>query len=615
MTGRYRVIILLLITIFNYSFSRIPDDDKDGINKIRNNNITKEEILQHIKYLSSDLMEGRFPGTKEDSLTESYIVSEFKHYNLMPFAENSYLQPFQMITQMQLKENNKLQIVQNGKTESLQTGKDFIPLGFSGNGRAEGNIVFAGYGITAPDQNYDDYRDRDGNEIDVNGKILIVLRYSPGGINPHTNPFQKYEALRYKALKARDTKASAIIIVNEFNTGDDKLIELNYDNAPQNAGIPVINCKREMVENIFNTIGLNLTSIQSEIDSTKKSNSFELKNTSAIINTQIEPVKVITHNVLGFIEGNDPDLKNEVIVIGAHKDHLGYGLYGSLYTGADKQIHNGADDNASGVAGLLEIAQKVSSQKEDLKRSILFIAFGGEEAGLLGSEYFTKSGLFHKLKIDAMINMDMIGRLSDNKLIIYGTGTSAIWNNLLDSLNKQFNFIISKIPDGLGPSDHSSFYLKNIPVLQFFSGAHKDYHTPTDDYEKINSGGEERIANFVYEVGMTLDEIRDKPGFIKVAARSNENPSLEDIRVYVGTIPDYSAAEEGMKLSGVREGSPAEKGGLKGEDVIIKFGDKDVRNIYDYMYAMNEHKPGEEVEIIVLRDKKMLTLKVILGSR
>lgn len=606
--------IFILSVLFLYSFGFY--DGKDDIEGLRNNKITKEEIYQHIKYLASDQLEGRFPGTKGDSLTDSYISNEFKKYNLKPFGENGYFQPFEIYTHVRLSGENDFQVDLNGNKSSYSVDKDFIPIGFSGKGRAEGNLVFVGYGISAPEQNYDDYKDKNGNEIDISGKILVMMRYSPGGTDAHNNPFEKYERSRYKTLSARDGNAAGIILINGPDTGDeDKLIKLSYDNALQDAGLPVINCKREIIENVFKENGLDLHQIQNEIDSTKTSNSFALKNVKAVIEANVEPVKVITNNVIGFLEGKDPDLKNEVIVIGAHKDHLGYGLYSSLYSGSDKQIHNGADDNASGIAGLLEIAQKISDQRNNLKRSILFIAFGGEEAGLLGSAYFTKSNLFEKLNIAAMLNMDMIGRLADNKLIIYGTGTSSIWNNTLDSLNNGYNFNITKTPDGFGPSDHSSFYAKNIPVLHFFSGTHTDYHSPTDDYDKINSEGEVMIANLVYDVAMDLDRMNTKPDFIKVVSNNNENMSMGSVKVYVGTIPDYSATVEGMKLAGVKEGSPAEKGGLKAEDIIIKFGSKDVKNIYDYMYAMGEFKPGEEAEIIVLRGTEKVALKITLGSR
>lgn len=604
---------LLLVLILSLNFK--PFDDKDEIEKLRNKKITKEEIYQHIKYLSSDAMEGRFPGTKGDELTENYIINEFKKYKLKPFGENGYLQPFELYTQVKLSGENDFNVVTNGVNKSYTLQEDFIPYGFSGNGNAEGEMIFVGYGISAADQNYDDYKDKNGNSIDVKGKILMMMKYSPGGINPHDNPFQKFEAIRFKALNAREKGAAGIIIFSGPNDGEDKLTKLSYDNVSQNAGLPVINCRREIVENLFKERGLDLLDIQNKIDSDKSPNSFSLNDASANIETNVEPVKVVTDNVIGFIEGSDPVLKNEVIVIGAHKDHLGYGQYGSLYQGSDRQIHNGADDNASGVAGVLEIAQKFSSQKKNLKRSLLFMCFAAEEAGLIGSAYFTNSKLFEKLNIVAMLNMDMIGRLVDDKLVVYGTGTSSVWDSLLDSLNKSYNFSLTKTPDGVGPSDHSSFYIKNIPVLHFFSGTHTDYHSPSDDYNKINSGGEEKIVNFVYETALSLDERSNKPDYIKVVTGNEDKRSMGDVKVYVGTIPDYSSNVEGMRITGVKEGSPADKAGLKGGDVIIKFGNTDVKSIYDYMYAMAEFKPGDETDIIVLRNNEKISLKVTLGSR
>lgn len=593
----------------------IPVSGSDGIENVRDEKITKEELLQHIKYLSSDELEGRFPGTKGDSLTDSYIANEFKKYDLKPVEGGSYYQPFEMYTGVKLEAVNELEISSGGNSVSYDVEQDYIPVGFSGKGTAEGDLIFVGYGISAPEQFYDDYKDRKGQDIDIKGKILVMMRYSPGGTDVHNNPFKKYELTRYKTLHPRENNAAGIIVINGPSGGEDNLSRLTYDNALQDAGLPVVHVKRDIIEKIFLKNGYDLSQIQKEIDSTKAPYSFPLNDARAKLVVNISPVKAETNNVLGLLEGNDPLLKNEVIVIGAHKDHLGYGLYGSLYNGKDKQIHNGADDNASGTAALLEIAQKFSSERKDLKRSILFMAFGAEETGLLGSAYFVKSPEFQNMNIVSMLNMDMIGRMTDNKLIIYGTGTSPVWDKLIDSVNSSYAFNITKTPDGFGPSDHSSFYSKNIPVLHFFSGTHSDYHSPSDDYEKINIDDAVKIANMVFEVASEIDGIPVKPEFTKVSSANNDNRSMGNVKVYVGTIPDYSATVEGMKLSGVKEGSPAEKGGLKAEDIIIKFGSKDVKNIYDYMYAMSEFKPGEEAEVIVLRNNEPVTLKITLGSR
>ena len=612
---------VLLASIISYSFHPFnpfnPNDGKDDIEKLRNNNLTSSEIYQHINYLSSDLLEGRFPGTEGDDMTTDYLSNEFKNYGLKPYGDEGYIQNFEMYTHIKLSGENKFSTTSDGWDNTYVTGSDYTPLGFSDNGIVSGQLVFAGYGISAPDENYDDYKNKDGKEIDIKGKVVVIMKYSPGGSNPHGNPFEKYEPLRQKAHIPKERGAAGIIFINGPGTGDeDKLSDLKFDRVLQTAGLPVINCKREIIENLLNRNGMDLKKITEGIDESKSSNSFEIKDGFAAIEVNIEPVKVITDNVIGLLEGNDPDLKNEVIVIGAHKDHLGYGLYGSLYAGNDKQIHNGADDNASGTAGVLELAQKFSSEKIDLKRSILFICFGAEEAGLLGSAYFTDSKLFEDLNVIAMINMDMVGRLSDDKLIIYGTGTSPVWDNILDAHNTDYNFKITKTPDGLGPSDHSSFYLKNVPALHFFTGTHTDYHSPPDDIEKINAEGELRILNFIYDIVNDLDDANVKPEFTKVEiSENNEKRSMGSVKIYVGTIPDYSYSGDGMKIAGVKEGGPADKGGMIAEDIIVKFGNVDVKNIYDYMFAMGEFKPGDEAEITVLRNNEPVVLKVTMGSR
>ncbi|MBK8981755.1 MAG: M20/M25/M40 family metallo-hydrolase [Ignavibacteria bacterium] len=613
--NKINLIAVLLISLSLYSF--FPQDGKDGIEGLRNNNITSSEIYQHIKYLSSDELEGRFPGTRGDILTSEYLINEFKKYDLKPYGENGYVQNFDVYTHVSLSGNNYFKTSLDGSEKEYIIETQFTPLGFSGNGTASGQMVFAGYGISAADQNYDDFKDKDGNEIDIKGKVLVIMKYSPGGSDPHSNPFEKYEALRQKTQIPKERGAAGIIFINGPSTGDDdKLTGLKFDRVLQNAGIPVINCKREIIENILAKDGKDLKKIQDDIDNSKSSNSFVIKNSYASFETNIEPVKAVTDNVIGLIEGNDPVLKNEVIVIGGHKDHLGYGLYGSLYSGNDKQIHNGADDNASGIAGVLELAQKFSSVRKDLKRSILFICFGAEEAGLIGSAYFTNSKLFEDLNVVAMINMDMVGRLSDDKLIIYGTGTSPIWNDMLDKFNSNYNFNLTKTPDGLGPSDHSSFYVKDVPSLHFFTGTHGEYHAPPDDVEKINAEGQLRIMDYIYDIVRDLDVSSSKPEFTKVVVtENNEKRSMGSVKIYVGTIPDYSYTGEGMKISGVKQGGPAETGGMQAGDIIVKFGNTEVKNIYDYMFAMGGFKPGDEAEITVLRNNEPVVLKVEVGSR
>jgi hypothetical protein len=597
-----KIIVLILFFSLNYVFAQ------NDIEKVRNNEITKEEIYRHIKYLASDKLEGRYPGTIGGNLAMDYISKEFKTYGLTPFGDSSYIQPVEMITDLRLGNGNKLELIKEGESINYEVEKDWIPLSFTSNGNMNGELVFIGYGITAPDLNYDDYKG-----IDVTGKIVVIITNSPTSTSTN-NTFFQYESLYKKISKARDNKAAGIIVVTDKYT-EDILPKLIYSLASRSSGIPIVKLRREYIENIFSDLRKDFEKIQEKINDKHNPESFVLSGWSVKANINVEQVKAKTGNVLGYIEGNDPILKNEVIVIGAHYDHLGWGGENSLYEGKNKKIHYGADDNASGTTGVLEVAQKLSSNKELLKRSILLICFTGEEEGLIGSSYFTNSSIFSKLNIVTMINMDMIGRMEDNKLIINGTGTSSTWVKELDEINNNYNFTMSYIPDGFGPSDQSSFYSKNIPVLFFFTGLHPDYHKPSDTYDRINSEGEEKVTKFVYDLSLNIDTAVKKPDFTKVVESTEKRRETGPVKVYVGTIPDFSSNEEGYKISGVKEGSPADKGGMKAGDLMIKFGGKEIKNIYDYTAALGEHKPGEEVEVLVKRNNDTLTVKVILGKK
>lgn len=586
---------LFLSAVLITTFAAISPSDKTP-------KITAGEVSDHIKYLSSDELAGRFPGTDGDRLTEEYIVNEFKEYKITPAGDDGYKQPFDYISEIKLGSGNSLSI---GNGELIQgAGTQFTPVYLSSNGIASGNIVFVGYGINAPELNYNDY-----TGIDLKGKIALMMMYSPGYNTPHDNPFSKFERLRIKCAAAKEQGAAGIIVVKGPESGEDELVTLRMSGPGENLGIPVVNVKRDYVEYIFkNTKNMSLSEVQKSIDSLRTPMSFEFGGGMAEIKTDLVHVKANTNNVIGKIEGSDPVLKNEYIVIGAHMDHLGDGLkYGSLYEGHDAQIHNGADDNASGVAGVLELAQYYASKKKELKRSIIFMCFSGEEAGLLGSAFFTKSEMMKKYNIVSMINLDMVGRLTDNKLTIGGTGTSSIWQGLLDSLNKTYNFSAAYNKDGYGPSDHASFYAKDIPVLFFFTGLHKDYHKPSDDWQFINADGEAKVLNMVVSIVNYVDKNSAKPDFIKVTEEKKETNM--GFRVTLGVIPDYSSTKEGLEITGVKSGGVAEKAGLQGGDVITKLGQYDIKNIYDYTDALSKFKPGEESEVTYIRGTETKTVK------
>ncbi|HPI36966.1 MAG TPA: M28 family peptidase [Ignavibacteriaceae bacterium] len=568
--------------------------------------ITAHELLSHISFLASDELKGRMTGTDEILLAAEYIKSEFIKYGLKPVFDKSFFQEFQFIAGIELGNNNSLKFITKEEEINPALKSDFIPVSFSGETQIKGKIVFAGYGISSTKVNYDDYRD-----IDVTDKIVVILRNHPENNNPQSK-FNEYSSLRYKASTAKEKGAAGVIFVNGYEFENDNLVQLKYDKAPIVKDFAALHIKREFIEKIFSAAGLSFKEVQKLIADSLKPASIEL-DVETEIETEIKEIQKVCRNVAGLLIGNDPILKDEYLVIGAHYDHLGMGEAGSLFRGEEPQVHNGADDNASGTAGVLELAQKFGSINSEFKRSIIFIAFSGEELGLLGSNYFVNHSPIPTEKMIAMFNMDMIGRLNEEKsLIVYGTGTSSIWKEELEK-NNQSGFKLTFNDEGFGPSDHSSFYGKNIPVLFFFTGVHSDYHRPTDDVEFINSDGQKDVVRFIYQLAKNVATSESKPNYISVPRKEME--STRAWRVYVGTVPDFASTSDGFKISGVNDGSPAASGGMKAGDIINSFAGKAINNIYDYVYALQDCSPGDEVDVIVTRNGKKLSLKVKLGMR
>jgi len=533
-----------------------------------------ERLKKDVSYLASDALEGRRTGTKGANDASRYIADEFSRLGL-----KRSLQSFPYVAGVELGKGNALTFGPN--RDALQVGVDWLPLGFSTNGRVVAAPVSVGFGITASELNHDDYAG--GN---AKGKIAIANQGTPDSDNPHGR-FIRFEGVRWKAVAARNAGASALIVVaREDDFKSDRLTKLTFDNQGGDAGIPVVVVSRQGLEKIQKAAEISLT-----IDVVRK--------------------EVPAYNVIGVLEGSDPVLKNENIVIGAHYDHLGHGGEGSGSLSPDSNdIHHGADDNASGTAGVLELARIFSAQRPRLKRTLVFIAFGGEEEGLLGSNYYVNHPVVPLANTVAMINMDMIGRMRDQKLSIGGVGTATEWRPMLTQTN---GFELTMSEDGLGPSDHSSFYLKQIPVLFFFTGAHNDYHKPSDTFEKINYTDEARILTLVTRIIRDLDAAEKRPTY--VAVKSSSTPRAGGFRVFVGTIPNYADSTNGLLIDGVRDDSPAAKAGIKAGDRVVKIGDREIKNVYDYTYALGEMKAGQEYVFEVVRGNEKLSLKVVPEGR
>jgi hypothetical protein len=583
-----------------------------GILAAQNNNpeITSAEIQDHINYLASDQLEGRMTGTPELYKAAEFLKKEFESYGLKPLFNGSYFQEFPFMEKLELSSENILEL--NFENESLSesyymvVGSDYTTLSFSDNLLVESELVFAGYGISAEELDYDDYAN-----VDVKDKIVVVFRNHPDMKSPHSE-FEQYSSLRYKTTIARDRGAKGIIFLNTLDKTNDELITLKYDNAGKIKDISAVQLKRNLANDMFRNYNTDIFSIQKLIDSLKTPASFTLKNYSAKILTDVKELRGTSVNVGAYIDAGNENFKDEYLVIGAHFDHLGWGGDNSLYMG-EPSIHNGADDNASGTTGLLELAEKFASIKNQLDRKLVFIAFSGEELGLLGSSFVVNNFPIPIENNITMINMDMIGRLNDkNDLIVYGTGTSSKWKNILDDKN-EYDLNLTFNDEGFGPSDHSSFYGKKVPVLFFFTGTHSDYHKPSDDADKINAAGQEKVLKFIYDVALTIVNSETRPDYISVERK--DTGKMTGTKVYVGTVPDFAGEVDGYKLGGVTDGSPAAKAGLQAGDIITQFGDKKISNIYDFTYALGNYVPGDKVNVLAKRGEEELTFEIELGSR
>lgn len=578
--------------------------------------ITAAELTAHIKYLASDALEGRGSGSRGNEQAAAYIAGLLKEYGIPSALSSGYSQPFDFVASVKLGSANSLVFegtgVPGGK-KTAGTDAEFRPFGFTSNESVHGPLLFAGYGISAPDGSYDDYK-----SIDAKGKIVVVLRYSPEGNDPH-GMLNQYSSFRNKARTARDKGAVGLLVVTGPNDDpDDDLVKLSFDQAFANSGIPAVCVKRSVVEPFFTAKGWTLKALQDTMKSTKTPVVFDFPGVAASLTAEVVKVNATTSNIIGYLPGNDPALKDQVIVLGAHFDHLGYGGPGSGSLKPDTTaIHHGADDNASGTAGLLEVAQAFAAVKGSLKRGVVFAFFSGEELGTLGSAYYVNNPPVPLTSTVAMLNMDMIGRLDNRSLTVGGTGTSPVWNALLARYNTDSTFVVKAVPDGYGPSDHAQFYGKDLPVLFFFTGTHNDYHKPSDTWNTINYAGEEQVVRYVFNIAKEVDGMAERPLFAKVqsATPAGGGGDGRGFRVTLGVVPDYGATSEGMKIGGLRPGGPAEKAGMKAGDVIVKMGGKKIMNIYDYMGMLGELTPGDSVEVELQRDGKLMTVTAQMTKR
>lgn len=574
-----------------------------------------DRIRADVTYLAAPPLKGRRAGSPEGDATAEWIAAQFRAIGLAPAGVNgTWFQTFDFIDGVDLGPKNALTTGGGASKKSWAVDADFRPLGFSAAGTVPGEVVFAGYGITAKDLAYDDYEG-----LDVKDKIVLVLRYSPDG-DDEKSPFSPFNALRFKASLAREKGAKAVLVATGPATKDvsDDLVAMRTDAAFSDAGLVVFSVKRPVAEALFSGSGKTLEEAQKAIDAAKKPGSFALPGSAASLVADVTPRRVKARNVLGLLSNPNGPNKGEIVIVGAHWDHLGLGGGASLDRSGQPQIHPGADDNASGTAAMLELARIFAAKRASLARSILFLSFGAEEEGTLGALHFTKNPTVPLDTVDAMFNIDMIGRLGDGKLNVQGVGTSPVWKTLIEKANGDGALKLNLLQGGFGPSDHSPFYTAKLPVLFVFTGAHTDYHKPGDTADKIDAAGILKVVSFLAPI---LDGVVNAPEKIAFTAVKDEKPpsSSRGFRVYIGGIPDMSSEAAGVLFTGVSPGSPAEKAGIRAGDVLVKLGDKEIRNIYDYTYALQGRKPGEKVTLVVKRTEDGKTAEVpvelTLGSR
>jgi Tol biopolymer transport system component len=588
--------------------------------------IAEADLKQHISYLASDELGGRLTGTEGEKLATQYFAEVAKQIGLAPFGDDStYFDNFDFTAGVALGEGNKLTF----GDQSLTVDQDWKPLSFSQNGEVKAaKIVFAGYGIETPEsasiETYSSYA-----HLDVKDKWVLVFRYLPEGITQERrNELSRYSSLRYKALTARQKGARGIIVVSGPNSKVvQQLAPMTFDASLASSGIAAISVTDAVGDKLLG--GKTLKELQDKLDTGDLMGGIDCKGTLAA-NIVIQQEKKKGRNVLAVLPyGQQPDPHVAPLIVGAHIDHLGSSGGSNSRAKGDEvnKIHHGADDNASGVGGVLEIAQWLADLKMQgkltLKRDIIFAAWSGEELGLLGSNHFVEA-YAKMIKGDAnakltgmfaaCLNMDMIGRFQ-KALVLQGLGSSSLWAKEIEKRNAPIGLPITTQTDAHLPTDSTAFYLKGIPTLNAFTGSHADYHMPSDTAEKIDYPNAAKITKLMGLIARGIATADAAPDYIAMEAPKNSGVRT-GLRAYLGTIPDYAQGDtKGVKLSGVSPIGPAAKAGVKAGDIIIKLGGKDIANIYDYTYMMGDLKIGTQTTITVQREGKEVELKITPGSR
>ena len=581
----------------------------------------ERRFQDHIDILASDRLEGRGVGSKGIELAAQYIAEQFEAIGLEPAGDaGTYFQTFSMTLRRRLTESARLSFT--GDAVPRTCGKDFIPFSFSSNEAFSGALVFCGYGITEEERKHDDF-----GHVDLTGKVALMLRGEPSAWADAEGFPTPNAMLRNKVYNAKDRGAAAVLIVNAKPEDDepDALVEFDAEN-PDAYGVPAFHVTRALTGELLGRAGAEtLDALQEQCDQSRYATA-ALKDLVAEGAAGFESVTAPTHNVLGLLRGAGPKSR-ETIVIGAHYDHLGvrrpmmrrFKAGKRVEDPPEPQIHNGADDNASGTSGLIEIARLFSSAPQRPERSVLFVAFTGEESGLHGSKYYVEHPPVPLDDTVAMLNMDMIGRLKpeENKVLVFGTECGDGFEEALTEAAREVGLSLGPSPDTGGRSDHAPFVRRRIPSMHFYTGNHGDYHKPSDDAHLINAKDGARVVRMVHGVADRLASRSVRPAFQEVALSTPrpDGGGTPSYRVVMGLAPGYAEdGQPGMAVEGVTPEGPAAMAGMKAGDRIVRIGDRKVDNIYDYMAATRGNQPGDTVSVMVLRGGQEVELRVTLAS-
>ena len=523
-----------------------------------------KRMQRDLFFLASDSLKGRLPGTPGSDIARDFIEQRMAEFGLEPYGENGYRQAFPV------PEYATVDYDQTG----LKLGKkvlvphaDFYPVAYSGNGEISGKTLSIGYGIVKEDGSYNDYQGKD-----LEGKIAVLNVSSPDGVHPHS-AYAAYHSVNQRLKLAKAKGAAAVLLINPEKTASDVP---EFFKAINSIDIPVLFVRNEAAAEKL----------------AKKSQKVSLA-------VSMKERYSTGYNLAGFVNNN----KARTVVLGAHYDHIGMGGENSLYKGAPA-IHNGADDNGSGTTPLLE-AIRYYGKRQDTNYNYVILFFSAEESGLIGSKYFTEHPTFPLETVEYMINFDMVGRLRDNRLQVSGTGTAEQWDEILDAPIHDLD--IKKDPAGVGPSDHTSFYYKNLPVLHLFTGTHEDYHKPADDADKVNYKGMATLASMVYTITARTSSY-ERLNFQKTT--SAEQKTTPRFSVTLGVVPDYLFGGPGLKIDGATEGRPAANAGMNAGDIALKIGDFTIDDIYAYMGALGAFKKGDTTTIVYKRGDEEIEAEI-----